>query len=198
MTYADGARRLAEYRKRIEAFRHRMQRVQRATTPQPVKDYTFWTTKGTVRLSELFGHGKELFVVHNMGSSCPYCTLWADGYNGIYPHLASRAGFVVSSPDPPAVQARFGRSRGWRFPMVSHRGTTFAADMGYRSRDGGWLPGVSVFRRERQRIVRLSDAGFRPGDAFCSFWHFLDLLPEGPDGWQPRFRYPTTHRSAGR
>jgi len=198
MTYADGARRLADYRKRIEALRHRMQRVQRAIVPQPVKDYTFWTTRGTVRLSELFGPRKELFVVYNMGSSCPYCTLWADGYNGIYPHLDSRAAFVVSSPDPPAVQARFARSRGWRFPMVSHRGTTFAADMGYRSRDGGWLPGVSVFRRERRRIVRLSDAGFRPGDAFCALWHFLDLLPEGPDGWQPRFRYPATHRSAGR
>jgi predicted dithiol-disulfide oxidoreductase (DUF899 family) len=124
-----------------------------------------------------------------MGSSCSYCTLWADGFNGIYDHLASRAGFVVSSPDAPAVQKSFAARRGWRFPMVSHRGTTFAADMGYRSEDGGWLPGVSVFRRERNRLLRVSDTGFRPSDDFCALWHLFDLLPGGAGDWQAKFRY---------
>ncbi len=112
------------------------------------------SSKGPVRLSQLFGGGRDLIVIHNMGASCPYCTMWADGYNGLYAHIATRAALVVSSPDPPDVQRRFARSRGWRFPIVSHQGTTFAADMGYRSRDGGWLPGLSAFRRERDRIVR--------------------------------------------
>lgn len=194
MRYAEGTRRLARYRQRIAALRQRMRRVQRAIEPQPVEDYTFATTAGPTRLSQLFGPRRELFVVHNMGASCPYCTLWADGYNGLYPHLVDRAAFVVASPDPPAVQARFARSRGWRFPMVSHRGTTFAADMGYRARSGGWLPGLSVFRRERGRIVRVSDAGSNPGDDFCALWHVFDLLPEGPAGWQPKLRYPAGRR----
>jgi hypothetical protein len=54
--------------------------------------------------------------------------------------------------------------------------------MGYRSRAGGFLPGI--FRRDR--IVRVSDAGSRPGDDFCALWHVLDLLPDGPAGWQPK------------
>jgi predicted dithiol-disulfide oxidoreductase (DUF899 family) len=166
-----------------------MRGVQRRIEPQPVEDYTFATIDGPQKLSQLFGGRRDLFVVHNMGSACPYCTLWADGYNGLYAHLASRAAFVVSSPDPPGVQQRVARSRGWRFPMVSHQGTTFAEDMGYRARSGGWLPGISAFRRERARIVRLADAGSSPGDDFCSLWHVLDLLPEGATGWQPKLRY---------
>lgn len=37
------------------------------------------------------------------------------------------------------------------------------------------MPGISVFRREKARIVRASDAGFQPNDAFCAMWHILDL-----------------------
>jgi predicted dithiol-disulfide oxidoreductase (DUF899 family) len=189
MNYARGTRQLGRYRQGIAALRRKMRAVQRRIQPQPVADYAFSTVAGPKRLSELFGSKKELFVIHNMGSGCPYCTLWADGYNGLYEHLASRAAFVIASPDPPAIQRRFARSRGWRFPMVSHRGTTFAADMGYRSRTGGWLPGISVFRRERNRIVRLSDAGSQPLDDFCALWHLFELLPDGTGGWEPKFRY---------
>ncbi len=189
MRYAEGTRRLRAYRARIGAIRRRMRTVQQRTEPQAVEDYVFATLRGPRRLSALFGPHRDLFVVHNMGSSCPNCTLWADGYNGFYPHLRSRAAFVVSSPDPPATQQRFARSRGWRFPMVSHAGTTFAQDMGYRSRSGGWLPGISAFRRRGDRILRVSDAAWSPGDDFCALWHMLDLLPEGPAGWRPRLRY---------
>jgi predicted dithiol-disulfide oxidoreductase (DUF899 family) len=170
MTYAQGSRRLRAYRRRIGAIRTRMREVQRRLEPEPVQDYVFATARGPRRLSALFGTHRDLFVVHNMGASCPYCTLWADGYNGLYRHVASRAAFVAS-PDPPAVQQRFARSRGWRFPMVSHAGTTFARDMGYRSPAGGFLPGNSAFRRERARLVRVSDAAWSPGDDFCALWH---------------------------
>ncbi len=194
MKYAQGIRQLGRYRQRIVALRKKMRDVQRRIEPEPVDDYTFSTPKGPKRLSQLFGGKNDLFVIHNMGSGCPYCTLWADGYNGLYDHITSRAAFVVASPDPPAVQRRFARGRGWRFPMVSHQGTTFARDMGYRSRTGGWLPGISAFRRERDRIVRVSDAGSQPLDDFCALWHVFDLLPEGPARWQPRFRYDTGRR----
>jgi hypothetical protein len=52
--------------------------------------------------------------------------------------------------------------------MVSHQGTDFAADMGYRSDTGGWLPGVSVFQRDGVRILRVADTRLRPGDDFCA------------------------------
>jgi predicted dithiol-disulfide oxidoreductase (DUF899 family) len=72
--------------------------------------------------------------------------------------------------------------------MVSHRDTSFARDMGYQG-DNGWLPGVSVFRKQGQRITRVSDTRFGPGDDFCAIWHFFDLLPEGANDWQPQYKY---------
>lgn len=189
MGYRDTAEKLAEYRRQIAELREKMREAQSAVEPEEVRDYELTTPNGKVRLSALFGAMDDLVVIHNMGTSCRYCTLWADGFNGIYDHLASRAAFVVASPDPPARQRRFAESRGWRFPMVSHEGTSFAADMGYRAEDGGWLPGVSVFRRDGERILRVADTGFSPGDDFCALWHILDLLPEGAAGWQPEFRY---------
>ena len=189
MGYRQTSRKLARYRRQIAAIRDKMRAAQASAEPEEARDYEFATPEGPVRLSALFGDNDDLIVIHNMGASCPYCTLWADGYNGIYPHLADRAAFVVSSPDAPATQRKFARGRGWKFPLVSHQGTTFAEDMGYRSTEGGWLPGVSVFRREGPRILRVSDAGSSPGDDFCALWHLLDLLPGGSGGWAPKFRY---------
>jgi predicted dithiol-disulfide oxidoreductase (DUF899 family) len=189
MSYRDDAATLAAYRGQIAELRAKMREVQASIEPEAVADYEFSTVNGTVRLSGLFGDKRDLIVILNMGTTCPNCTLWADGYNGLYPHIADRAAFVVCSPDTPDVQQRFAADRGWRFPMASHAGTSFAAAMGYRSERGGYLPGVCVFRREGDRIVRVADSGLRPGDDFCTLWHFLDLLPEGAAGWQPRFSY---------
>ncbi len=61
--------------------------------------------------------------------------------------------------------------------------------MDYRSEDGGWLLGVSVFRCHENRILRVSDAGFAPGADFCALWHIFDLLPGGAGDWQPKYRY---------
>lgn len=68
-------------------------------------------------------------------------------------------------------------------------GTTFAADMGYRSERGGGLPGISVLRKEANRIPRVSDSGPHPGDDFCALWHIFDLLPGGPKDREPQYRY---------
>jgi predicted dithiol-disulfide oxidoreductase (DUF899 family) len=190
MKYAAGSEKMGAYRRQITDIRHKMRAAQAEIEPQEVADYEFKAPEGTVRLSELFGGHEDLMVVHNMGSSCAGCTLWADGYNGIHHHVITRTAFVVSSPDPPAVQQKFAASRGWKFRMVSHMGTTFAADMGYRPDKGGWRPGISVFKLAGQKILRVSDVGWSPGDDFCTLWHFFDLLPEGPAGWSPKLSYP--------
>jgi len=189
MQYQDGSRRLAAFREQIAQLRENMRQVQAETEPEEVADYVFATPAGPRSLASLFGDKRELIVIHNMGASCPYCTLWADGFNGLYPHIADRAAFVVSSPDAPAAQQTFAAGRGWRFPMVSHQGNDFAADMGYRSDRGGWLPGVSVFQRDGARIARVADTALGPGDDFCALWHFFDLLPAGAAGWAPRYSY---------
>jgi predicted dithiol-disulfide oxidoreductase (DUF899 family) len=189
MTYRQTAEKLAGYRREIAAIRDKMRTVQATVEPEDVPDYEFTGPTGPIRLSDLFGHHRDLIAIHNMGKQCPYCTLWADGYNGILEHIATRAAFVITSPDPPAEQQAFAASRGWRFTMVSHAGTTFAADMGYRSKKGSFLPGVSVFRRTAARIQRVADAGESPGDDFCTLWHLFDLFPDGAGDWTPKIRY---------
>jgi predicted dithiol-disulfide oxidoreductase (DUF899 family) len=189
MKYDAGTKRMIAYRKEIAAIREKMRTTLAETEPEKVSDYAFETLTGSVRLSELFGNHDDLMVVHNMGNSCPGCTLWADGYNGIHHHVVNRTAFVVTSPETPADQKQFADSRGWKFPMISHRGNTFAADMGYRMPDGRWRPGISVFKREGGAILRVTDTDLGPYDDFCSIWHFFDLLPGGIAGWSPKIKY---------
>ena len=40
--------------------------------------------------------------------------------------------------------------------------------MGYRSESGGWMPGISVFKKDRNGVVRVSDSALHPGDDFCA------------------------------
>ncbi|HEX4113537.1 MAG TPA: DUF899 family protein [Stellaceae bacterium] len=188
MSYRDTTKKLAELRGEIARLRDEMRKTQRGVEPESVENYAFATTDGPVRLADLFADQDTLFVIHNMGASCRYCTLWADGFNGVLPHLESRAAFVVSSPDEPDKQQKFKDSRGWKFRMVSHHGTEFAADMGYKG-DKGFHPGVSVFRKQPGKIVRVSDQGLGPYDDFCSVWHFFDMLPEGAGDWAPQYKY---------
>jgi predicted dithiol-disulfide oxidoreductase (DUF899 family) len=88
------AAKLAEYRRRISELRQEMRAARTAAEPEPVQDYEFSTMRGSIRLCGLFGAKRDLMVIHNMGSSCPNCTLWADGYNGIYHHLVDRISLV--------------------------------------------------------------------------------------------------------
>jgi predicted dithiol-disulfide oxidoreductase (DUF899 family) len=189
MNYTATRERLQEYRAKIAELRKEMRATQAAVEPEPVRDYVFTTSAGEVRLSQLFADKHDLFVIHNMGTTCPSCTMWADGFNGIYQHLADRAAFVVISGDAPSVQRKFAADRGWRFPMASCQANTFSADMGYSSPEEPASPGISVFQRNGDQIVRVSDAEFGPHDDFCTVWHCMDLLPDGTNGFRPKFRY---------
>ena len=161
----------------------------RKTKPQQVTDYVFkdWDNKN-VKLSSLFGKSKDLILVHNMGKRCPYCTMWADGFNGVVDHIQDRTSFVVVSPDSPETQKAFATGRGWKFKMLSAMGTSFSKDMGFQG-DEGAEPGVSVFHKVDGKILRVAKDKFGPGDPYCIVWHFFDLLPKGDDGWSPKYKY---------
>lgn len=104
----------------------KLTQLRKSIPEQKVKNYQFITLeKENVSLLDLFKDKDELIVIHNMGKSCAYCTMWADGFNGVYEHLIQKAAFVLSSPDSPDVIMDFAASRGWRFPIVSTQGTTF-------------------------------------------------------------------------
>lgn len=165
--------------------------------PEPVRDHALRAAPSgaSVRLSELFGASRDLLVIHNMGKRCVYCTLWADGFSSLYKHLANRCAFVLTTPDEPQVAGAFASARGWTFPVVSHAGTSFASDLGYKQdRDdaahGPYTPGVSGLRlNEDGTITRKGSRSFGPGDDFCSLWPMLDLLEGGAAGWEPRYAY---------
>lgn len=183
-------RQVDELEYQLQDIKRRLAELRRQRPPEEVGNYTFRDAAGReVKLSSLFGGRSELILVHNMGRDCSHCTMWADGFDGLLPHLTSRAAFVVTSPDGPAAQEEFRRARGWNFPLYSTQGTSIAADMGFDGEEG-LMPGVSVFSKdEAGRILRVGRAEFGPGDNFCAVWHFFDLLPRGTDGWEPRLSY---------
>lgn len=184
MTYQETRAKLDAMRASISAIRQDMRALQAAIEPQPVADCVLDGWEGPVRLAALFGDKDTLFAIHNMGRRCDYCSLWADSFNGVHRQIATRAAFVVISPDAPAAQKRLAAERGWTFPMASYGTSGFGEAMGY-ARDGGWYPGVSVLRKRPEGIVRVSDAAFGPGDDFAGIWHLFDLIPEGAAGWEP-------------
>lgn len=180
------------------ATKQRLAALRQQAPREPFPDYCFTAWDGgEVRLSELFGDRDDLILVHNMGAACAYCTMWADGFVGLLPHLEDRAAFVVVSPDPVEEQRRFAQERGWSFRMVSAHGSPFTRDAGYYLDDGGFMPGVSTFRRgEDGAIYRVTHREFGPGDDFCPTWHFFDLLEGGQKGWEPEHSYPRSAQGA--
>lgn len=177
--------------RKSQALKKKLADLKRQLPPQPISDYTLAGPGGSqVRLSDLFGRHKELIVIHNMGKGCAYCTLWADGFNGVLDHLENRAAFTVVSPDDPEVQEEFASGRGWRFRMYSGRGSSFIEDMGFRREDGSYVPGVSTFYKDEEgQIFRKGKDSFGPGDNYCSVWYLFDLLPEGVNDWKPKYGY---------
>ena len=164
---------IAKLEKQARAIRARAKRLR-------VDDYELArAVGGTVKLSELFGDKDQLVLVHNMGKSCPYCTMWADGFNALWKHVADKAAFVLVNNDEPADQARVAKARGWAFPMVSARGTSLFQDLGFADAKGEWYPGVSTLVKKKGRIERYGAEPFGPGDKFNSVFSFFALLPKG-------------------
>jgi predicted dithiol-disulfide oxidoreductase (DUF899 family) len=189
MEYKEASKKVRQLQKDMQKLRKEMTKARKSAKPEEVKNYTFKRSSGQeVKLTELFGDKEHLILIHNMGADCPYCTLWADGFNGVFDHLNDRAAFALSSPDEPAKQRKFAESRGWRFPVVSHSGTSFAKDMGYAG-EKGFMPGVSAFARKNGKVYRVADDSFGPGDDFCIVWPFFDLLPDGSADWSPKYKY---------
>lgn len=177
---------MALYRELTELKTKLREVMREQAGPAVPKDYEFEGEGGPVRLGELFGGHDDLLVIHNMGRSCNYCTLWADGLAGFAPMIEERCALALSSPDTPDVQAQVKRERGWPYRMVSVKGNTFAHDMGFVA-SGGYMPGVSAFHKnEGGAITRTGAAYFGPGDDFCPIWPLFELLEGGAKGWEPR------------
>jgi predicted dithiol-disulfide oxidoreductase (DUF899 family) len=157
------------------------------------KDYHFVQGDASVSLDDLFQGREDLIVIHNMGQGCSYCTLWADGLNGVLPHLENRASIVLMNGDTPAVQRDVAASRGWKFRMVQDADGSFTSDMGFAETHDGkrhLAPGYSTFHRaEDGTISRVAFDMFGPGDTYMPVFHMLPLLQNGDNGWTPKKSY---------
>jgi predicted dithiol-disulfide oxidoreductase (DUF899 family) len=153
----------------------------------PVQDYTLHDPDGNaVKLSAAFGDRDQLVLIHNMGFRCPYCTMWADGFQGLYKYIQRRAGFVLVSNDEPEKQKRGAALRGWTYPMLSSKDTTLFSDLGFQTEQDGVWPGVSTLKKNADgSLERTACDFFGPGDFYNSAWHFFDLLAPGAEEIEP-------------
>lgn len=176
--------------KQLEETKAQLLAARKQLPQVPVEDYVLKTVDGSdVRLSELFGDHDEMLLIHNMGTGCSYCTIWADGFNPFVPYFTDRCAFVVSSPDPHEKMAQFASSRGWKFPIVSIDGTTLAGDFEFKPDEMSTWPGVTALQRQPDgSITRHTRAFFGPGDDYCSVWGLLDLLPGGVGSFEPNYQ----------
>ncbi|MGI9490863.1 MAG: DUF899 family protein [Geminicoccaceae bacterium] len=153
-----------------------------------VEDYVFQTVDGEISLSALFSSRKRLLVIHNMGQGCRYCTLWADGINGVLSHLEDAMGVALVSKDTPELQRRMALDRGWRFRTASHGGGRYMAEQCAMGEHANY-PGAAVYERKGGKIVKRGRTAFGPGDLYSPVWHFLALAGLGHSDWTPQFQY---------
>jgi len=209
----------AEYRKlRAEllaaeiALKDQIERVAALRRALPadtvVADQRFEEIRDGVRapvlLSELFERPDHtLVLMHFMYGKqqekpCPMCTLWADGYDGIVPHLRQRVSFAVLVAGDAGAFAAYARSRGWRhLRVVGAAASDLKRQLGFEDASGAQWPGASVFRRNADGTLVHTysvSADFAPGhyrgmDLLSPFWSFLDLTPEGRGDFMPRRSY---------
>ena len=177
----------------VEAAKQRLLEVQKRRPKEPVQDYVLKDSEEKdVRLSDLFEGKEDLILIHNMGSDCIYCTVWADGLTGLIPHISDRTAFVLCSPDTWEVQKKFAAKRNWNFRMVSAAESSFTKDMGFISEDGphsGPMPGISIFRKAPDGSINRVGRTFLGPAYDCAVWPLFEMLEGGSNGWSPKYNY---------
>ena len=156
--------------------------------------------RARVQLSELFEDpSKALVLMHfifgkKQTKPCPMCTMWADGYDSVVPHLRERVNFVVLVAGDVESFAQYAAGRGWGHArLVSAAESDFKRQLGFEGDDGSQLPGVSVLVREADGSIRhfysqsalMGDDKGRGMDLLSPVWNYLDLTPDGRGDWFP-------------
>ncbi|MCI2417351.1 DUF899 family protein [Saccharopolyspora sp. K220] len=144
-----------------------------------------------VRLSELFGAGKDSLAIYSMmfpryptddrpGAStgttaelrlveapCPSCTAFLDQLDGAAEHLGQRVNFAVVANAPLPRLLAFAAERGWRrLRLLSARENNYNRDYLAETEEGYSLPMLNVFHREGDEIRHFwaSEMFYAPSD----------------------------------
>lgn len=179
---------IADLEKQIFELTAQLNELRGQSAGEETPNYPFQTLQGDTSLLELFADSDNLLVIHNMGQGCRYCTLWADGFNGLVPHLESAMSVVLVSRDTPEVQRRFANSRGWRFRLASHGGGPYVREQTVLEGMDN-MPGAVAYRRDGDKILRMNSCVFGPGDLYCSMWGLLALTGISQAQWTPQYGY---------
>jgi len=98
------------------------------------KDYRFDTEGGPASLADLFRGRSQLLVYHFMfgpeyQAGCPACSAIADGFNGLFVHLANHDVTLCAVSRAPLAKLQAYKQRmGWSFPWASSFDTDFNFD----------------------------------------------------------------------
>lgn len=168
------------------------------------KNYEFEGANGAQTLAGLFDGRSQLAVYHFMlgpdwEQGCPSCSMAADGFDAVVPHLAQRdVTLVAVSRAPMPKIAAFQKRMGWRFPWVSSHGNTFnrdfqvsftpeelaAGNVTYNYAPAGFpsdeAPGLSVFFQDPSGNLFHTYSTFARGlEPLLGEYFFLDATPKG-------------------
>jgi predicted dithiol-disulfide oxidoreductase (DUF899 family) len=132
--------------------------------------HRFETDDGTAALADLFRGRSQLLVYHFMfgpdyKAGCPSCSAIADGFNGIWIHLANHDVMLWAvSRAPLAKLQAYKRRLGWTFPWASSVGGDFNFDFNVSFTEEQLRAGIEYnFRREKAFQTRPGQSG--GGDA---------------------------------
>jgi predicted dithiol-disulfide oxidoreductase (DUF899 family) len=95
------------------------------------KEYRFETDHGNASLTDLFQGRSQLLVYHFMlgpdfTAGCPSCSAIADGFEGVFIHLAHHDVTLSAVSRAPLAQLQAYKQRmGWMFPWASSFGSDF-------------------------------------------------------------------------
>lgn len=197
----------------LKAQRERVAKLRRSLPlDSAVEDYLFREgprdlsrdgPEAEVRLSELFeDRDKPLLLFQYMYGGaqkdpCPMCSMWADGYQGVAPHLAQHFNLGLIAEAEIERLREVARARGWAdLRPLSSAGSTFKRDLGFQSDDGAQLPGVSIFvqgdggvRHFYSASAFMGEGENRGMDLLTPVWNLIDLTPQGRGDWFPSLEY---------
>ena len=163
-----------------------------------------------VHLADLFTDGHDTLIVDHLmfaaedDKPCVMCSMWADGYSAVTPHVLQRASFVLVAKADIHKLRSWARHRGWnRIRLLSSHDNTFNRDFGMEEADGSQNPGLSVFTRTPDGEVyhrytigaEFDEHNNRGIDPYSPVWNLFDLLPQGRGDWYPNHDYMERHMS---
>jgi predicted dithiol-disulfide oxidoreductase (DUF899 family) len=168
------------------------------------EDYVFDSRDGEIRLSELFGPGKDSLAIYSFmfprhssddrpgpatGKSaslpldeapCPSCVALLDQLDGAAEHLAQNMNFAVVARSPIERVLAFADERGWRrLTLLSSQNNSYNRDYLAETADGEQQPMLNVFQRDGDAIRHFwgSELFFAPTEPGQETRHVGELEP---------------------